>query len=194
MKFLKNSIVILVIFIAGSIYADVQKLYVEYEYTPKNSANKMMIKLYKEGDKYKLWRKLSDSPGETGTVTTYIDVPAGVVISVTEKDGMKKGLKSAWDDDYFALMMEYHILFRGVPKGKSFKNFTKSAGTETFEGRDCEVYESGLSFIGASTKYYMWNNVMLKSSAPDYSVTASQINEDPVFTPDEFTVPADISW
>ena len=194
MKILKISIVILTVFIACNIYADIQKVYIEYEYTDKSTSNKISFKLYKDGDKYKLIRKLSNSPGESGTVTGYIDVQAGTVISVAEKIGVKKGLKSAWDDDYFALIMEYNILFRGIPKGKSFKNYTKASGTETVNGRECDIYESGLSFLGAGTKYYMWNDIMLKAAAPDYTTAATNIDENPVFSESEFIPPADVTY
>lgn len=194
MRTIKYFIFILALFISGSIYSDTQKLLIEYEFVPK-SGNKMTIRLYKDGERFKLIRKLSDSPNETGTVTTYIDVAGNSVISVTEKDGKKKALKSAWDDDYTGLVVSNKILFRGIPKGKSEKTYTKGAGSHTVNGRDCTTYDSGLSFLGASTKYYMWNDdIMLKSEAADNTVTAVTVDEDPIFSADEFTVPADVEY
>jgi hypothetical protein len=177
---------------AVSAYADPAKVYIEYEHT--SSSKTVKIKLYKDGDKYKLVKPLSDSPGETGIVTTYIDVIGNSVISVTEKDGVKKGIKAGWSDDYFALVMQYHVLFRGVPEGKSFKSFTKQAGTETIDAKECEVYQSGITILGASTKYYMWEGIMLKAAAPDYTTNASDIDENPLFNTDEFTMPSDVDW
>lgn len=193
MRTLKYFIILLAVLLSAHINADTQKLMVEYEYAPK-SGNKMMIKLYKDGERYKLVRKLSDSPTETGIVTTYIDVTGNSVITVTEKDGKKKGLKAAWDDDYSGLVILNKILFRGIPKGKSEKTYTKRAGTETVNGKECDVYESGLSFLGVAVKYYMWDGTMLKSEAPDNTVSAVVLDEDPIFAPDEFNVPPDVDW
>ena len=179
---------------AVSVYADPVKVYVEYEHLNNSSANKMTFKLYKDGDKYKLVRKLSDSPTETGIVTAYIDVTAGTLVSVTEKDGVKKGLKAAWDDDYSALLIQYPVLFKGIPSGKAFKNYKRIDGTETVNGRECNVYQSPISILGAGTKYYMWDGVMLKSTAPGTETISTVINEDPAFTADEFTVPADVQF
>ena len=179
---------------AVSVYADPVKVYIEYEHSNKISANKMTFKLYKDGDKYKLVRKLSDSPAETGIVTTYIDITAGTLVSVTEKDGVKKGLKAAWDDDYSALVIQYPVLFKGIPSGKAFKSYKRNDGTETVNGRECNVYQSPISILGAGTKYYMWDGIMLKSTAPGTETISTVINEDPVFTTDEFTVPADVQF
>jgi hypothetical protein len=191
----KLQFVILLVLLSGSYaFADAVKLYIQYENTSTSGANKMNVKLYKEGERYKLVRALSDSPGETGNVTTYIDVAENSVITVTEKNGVKKGTKSAWSDDYSGLVIQYKVLFRGIPKGKSEKTFTKRTGTESVNGKECDVYESGLSFLGASTKYYMWNDVMLKSEAPDNLMSAVTIDEDPVFMSDEFVPPADVDW
>lgn len=182
------------LFFSSIIYSDTLKLLIEYENTTVSTAKIMTVKLYKAGDKYKLVRKLSDSPSETGTVTTYVDINENSVITVTEKDGVKKGTKSAWSDDYSALVIQYKVLFRGIPKGKSEKTFTKRTGSEYVNGKECEVYESGLSFLGAGTKYYMWNDVMLKSEAPDNVVSIVSMDENPLFSGGEFTVPADVNW
>lgn len=179
---------------AVSVYADPVKVYVEYEHSNKSSANKMIFKLYKDGDKYKLVRKLSDSPTETGIVTTYIDITAGSLISVTEKDGVKKGLKAAWDDDYSALVIQFPVLFRGIPPGKVFKGYKRIDGTETVSGKECDVYQGPVNILLQSTKYYMWDGIMLKSTAPGSETIAAAINEDPGFTADDFTVPADVQF
>ncbi len=192
MKILSKGFLVFIFFISFNIYADAAKVYIEYEHT--SSSRTVKIKLYKDGDKYKLVKPLSDSPGETGIVTTYIDVMGNSVITVTEKGGVKKGIKAGWSDDYFALVMQYHVLFRGVPEGKSFKSFTKQAGTETISGKECNVYQSGITILGASTKYYMWESIMLKASAPDYTTNATNIDENPVFSVDEFSVPGDVNW
>jgi hypothetical protein len=194
MKLFKNILLVLAVLISFNIYADSLKVIIDYEFSDKSLVNKMAIKLYKDGDLYKLVRKLSNSPGETGVVTTYIDVTGNSVVTVTEKDGVKKGIKSGWSDDYSALVMQYHVLFRGIPSGKSFKNFSKSAGSETVSGKECDVYEVGISLLGAVTKYYMWNSIMLRSTAPDYSVNATGIDENPLFAADELTVPGDVEW
>lgn len=194
MKSLKYFLLIFVLSFSANLFADTQKLVVEYEFVPK-LGNAMTIKLYKDGDRFKLVRKLSDTPGETGTVTTYIDVAGNSVVTVTEKGGKKKALKSAWDDDYTGLVVSNKILFRGIPKGKSEKLYSKGAGMHRVMERDCSSYDSGISFLGASTTYYMWNDdIMLKSEAADNTVTAVMVDEDPIFSSDEFTVPADVEW
>jgi hypothetical protein len=40
----------------------------------------------------------------------------------------------------------------------------------------------------------MWDGIMLKSSSPGSETIAAAINEDPGFTADEFTVPADVQF
>ncbi|GEM_PF-1387820 len=179
---------------AFSTYADPVKVYIEYEHTGKNSANKMIFKLYKDGDKYKLVRNLSDSPTESGIVTTYIDITDRTVISVTEKDGVKKGLKSAWDDDYVVLYLQYPVFFRGIPPGKAYMSYKKVEGTETVNGKECDIYQGPIDILMQSSKYYMWDRIMLKSTAPGYETISTLINEDPAFTADEFTVPADVQF
>ncbi|HMQ79701.1 MAG TPA: hypothetical protein PKE39_11225 [Ignavibacteria bacterium] len=179
---------------AVSVYADPVKVYIEYEHSNKNSANKMVFKLYKDGDKYKLVRKLSDSPDETGIVTTYIDITERTVVSVTEKDGVKKGLRSAWDDDYVSLFLQYPVFFRGIPPGKAYMSYKKVEGTETVNGKDCDVYQGPVSILQQSSKYYLWDRIMLRSTAPGYETVSTLINEDPAFTADEFTVPADVQF
>ena len=194
MRKINRLLFILFFLSAACAFADPVKVYIEYEFSNNSTQNKMIIKLYKDGDNYKLVRKLSDSPSETGIVTTYVDITANSVISVTEKDGVKKGIKAAWDDDYFGLIMQYPVLFRGIPKGKSFKNYIKSAGTESVNGRDCDIYESGLSVLGAGTKYYMWDNIMLRSIAPGSKTESTNIDENPVFSEAEFSVPLDVEF
>lgn len=194
MKTFKNIFFTLLFICAVSVYADPVKVYIEYEHTNKSSANKMIFKLYKDGDKYKLVRKLSDSPTETGIVTTYIDITAGSLISVTEKDGVKKGLKSAWDDDYTVLFIQYPVFFRGMPTGKSAKMYTRLDGTETVNGKECSVYQTPINILGVSTKYYMWDGIMLQSKGPGSETISTNINENPEFSADEFTVPADVQF
>ncbi|NOS83660.1 MAG: hypothetical protein HOP31_00840 [Ignavibacteria bacterium] len=194
MKSLKIILFAVFVVCAVSVYADPVKVYIEYEHSNKSSTNKMIFKLYKDGDKYKLVRKLSDSPTETGIVTTYIDVTAGTLISVTEKDGIKKGLKSAWDDDYSVLFIQFPVFFRGMPTGKSSKSYTRLDGTETVNGRECTVYQSPVNILLQSTKYYMWDGIMLQSKGPGSETISTNINEDPAFTADEFTVPADVEF
>jgi len=189
--------IILTLILSGFIlntFSDSLKVYIEYEYLPKTSDGKITIKLYKDGDKYKLWRKLSDSPDETAVKSTYIDINANSVVRIIEKDGVKKGMKSTWDNSYSVLVLEYLILFRGLLEGGSFEYFTKETGSEVILGKKCIVYESGLALIGATTKYYLWNDIMLKADAPDYTISAVQINETPMFSDDEFTVPPDVEW
>lgn len=194
MRTFKNIFFFFLFVCAVNIYSDPVKVYIEYEHTSKSSKNKMVFKLYKDGDKYKLVRKLSDSPTETGIVTTYIDIANSSVISVTEKDGVKKGLKSAWDNDYTVLFIQYPVFFRGMPTGKSSKLYTKLDGTETVNGKECDVYQTPINILGASTKYFMWNNIMLKSAAPDNLTVAATINENPVFSDSEFAVPGDVTF
>lgn len=194
MKSLKFILFAVFINCAVSVYADPVKVYIEYEHTNKSSANKMIFKLYKDGDKYKLVRKLSDSPAETGIVTTYIDITAGTLISVTEKDGVKKGLKAGWDDDYSSLVIQFPVLFKGIPPGKAFKGYKRIDGTETVNGKECDIYQGPVNILMQSTKYYMWDGIMLKSTSPGSETVSTVINEDPAFTADEFTVPADVQF
>ncbi|HWA05706.1 MAG TPA: hypothetical protein VG961_04090 [Ignavibacteria bacterium] len=194
MKLIRNITVVLVCVFAFNVYADPAKVYVEYEHTSKNSSNKMIFKLYKDGDKYKLVRNLSDSPSETGIVTTYIDVTAGTVISVTEKDGVKKGLKTAWVDDYTLLGLQFPVFFRGIPPGKAYMSYKKTDDTETVNGKICDIYQGPVNILLQSSKYYMWDRIMLKFTAPGYETISTTLNEDPDFTADEFTVPADVQF
>jgi hypothetical protein len=194
MKTSKIVFLVFMIFFAVSTYADPVKVYIEYEHTGKNSANKMIFKLYKDGDKYKLVRNLSDSPTETGIVTTYIDVTERSVISVTEKDGIKKGLKTVWDDDYVLLYLQYPVFFRGIPPGKAYMSYKKVDGIETVNGKVCDIYQGPIDILQQSSKYYLWDRIMLKSTAPGYETIATTINEDPAFTADEFTVPSDVQF
>jgi hypothetical protein len=194
MKTSKIFFLVFMIFFAVSTYADPDKVYIEYEHTGKNSANKMIFKLYKDGDKYKLVRNRSDSQTETGIVTTYIDIANRSVVSVTEKDGIKKGLKTVWDDDYVTLFIQYPIFFRGIPPGKAYMSYKKVDGTETVNGKVCDIYQGPIDILLQSSKYYMWDRIMLKSTAPGYETIATTINDDPAFTADEFTVPADVQF
>ena len=194
MKSLRIILFAYFIICAVSVYSDPVKVYIEYEHTNKNSANKMIFKLYKDGDKYKLVRKLSDSPDETGVVTTYIDVTAGTVVSVTEKDGVKKGLKTVWVDDYSLLGIQFPVFFRGIPPGKAYMSYKKTDATETVNGKVCDIYQGPIDILMQSSKYYLWDRIMLKSTAPGYETISTVINEDPVFTADEFTVPADVQF
>lgn len=193
---ISSKIVFSLIFICFSLstYADPVKVYIEYEHTAKNSSNKMIFKLYKDGDKYKLVRNLSDSPTETGTVTAYIDITDRTVISVTEKDGVKKGLRSAWDDDYVALYLQYPVFFRGIPPGKAYMSYKKVEGTEIVNGKECDIYQGPVNILLQSTKFYLWDRIMLKSTSPGSETISTLINEDPAFTADEFTVPADVQF
>lgn len=175
-----------------SIIADTSKVYVEYEHSDKSTQNKLSVKLYKDGNKYKLTRKLSNSPSENGIVTAYIDIDAGSVITVTKKDGVKKGVKAACDDYYWGLFIEFPVLFRGIPESKGLSNLTKQTETETINGRICDVYKSNMTILGASTKYYMWGNIMLKSVSPGSTTESGLVDDNPVFSPDEFTVPEDV--
>lgn len=187
--------VFILYFFTAPLAADTLKCIIEYTNTTSGSPHNMNIKMYKNGTRFKLVRMLSTNPDERGIVTTVLDVSTKRVISITEKDGKKKGVRTNFDEDkYFDLILEYKILFNGVPKGKSFKNFTKKTGTELFMNKECEVYESGISFLGISTKYFMWNNIMLKEESPGSSTTAVSIEESPVFNENEFGVPADVEW
>jgi hypothetical protein len=104
--------IILTLILSGFIlntFSDSLKVYIEYEYLPKTSDGKITIKLYKDGDKYKLWRKLSDSPDETAVKSTYIDINANSVVRIIEKDGVKKGMKSTWDNSYSVLVQKLYL-------------------------------------------------------------------------------------
>ena len=194
MKLSKFAFLVFILFYTISSYADPVKVYIEYEHTNKNSVNKMVFKLYKDGDKYKLVRNLSDSPRETGVVTTYIDVTAGSVVSVTEKNGLKKGLNTVWSDDYTLLNIQFPVFFRGIPHGKAYMSYKKTDVTETVNGKECDVYQGPIDILQQSSKYYLWDRIMLKSTAPGYETISTLINEDPAFTADEFTVPADVQF
>lgn len=175
-------------------FADTSKVYIEYKHTDQSTQKNLDLKLFKEGNKYKVVRKMSDSPAETGIVTAYVDIDAGSVVTVTEKDGSKKGVKSAWDENYWGLFMEFPVLFRGIPEGKGLSKLTKRAETETINGRVCDIYQSAMTILGASTKHYMWGNIMLKSVSPGSSTEAGLVEENPVFSSDEFTVPPDVAF
>ena len=194
---MRNLIAMVLICFLGitiSTIADTSKVYIEYKHSDKSAQNNLALKLYKDGSKYKLTRKLSNSPSETGIVTAYIDIDAGTVISVTEKDGNKKGVKAAWDDNYWGLFMEFPVLFRGIPEGKGLSKLSKLTDTETINGRVCDIYQSAMTILGASTKYYMWGNIMLMSVAPGSSTEPEMVDENPVFAADEFSVPPDVTY
>ncbi len=191
---LKTLVLICFLGISISTFADTSKVYIEYEHSDKSAQNKLAIKLYKDGNKYKLTRKLSNSPTETGIVTAYIDIDAASVITVTEKDGTKRGVKAAWDDNYWGLFMEFPVLFRGIPEGKGLSKLTKLTDTETINGRVCDIYQSAMTILGASNKYYMWSNIMLKSVSPGNSTIAELVDENPIFAADEFIVPSDVTY
>lgn len=187
---------VLVILLTVSVnsFADTSKVYIEYRHTDQSTQKNLDLRLFKEGNKYKIVRKLSDSPAETGIVTAYVDIDEGSVVTVTEKDGSKKGVKGAWDDNYWGLFMEFPVLFRGIPDGKGLSTLTKRAETETINGRVCDIYQSAMTILGARTKYYMWGNIMLKSVSPGSSTEAGLVDENPVFSSDEFTVPPDVTF
>jgi len=194
MRTLKTLVLLCFLGASISTFADTSKVYIEYKHSVNSSQNKLNIKLYKDGNKYKLVRKLSDSPTETGIVTAYIDIDAASVITVTEKDGTKRGVKAEWDDNYWGLYMEFPVLFRGIPDGKGLSKLTKLTETETINGRVCDIYQSAMTILGASTKYYMWGGIMLKSVSPGSSTEAEVVDENPVYAADEFTVPADVTF
>lgn len=194
MRDLKTLVLICFLGVSISTFADTSKVYVEYQHSDKSTQKNLTIKLFKDGSKYKLVRKLSDSPSETGIVTAYIDIDASSVITVTEKDGTKKGVKAAWDDNYWGLFMEFPVLFRGIPDGKGLSKLTKLTDTETINGRVCDIYQSAMTILGASTKYYMWGGIMLKSVSPGNTTEAELVDENPIFAADEFIVPADVTY
>ena len=194
MRNLTTLVLICLLSISISTFADTSKVYVEYQHSDKSTQKNLDIKLFKDGSKYKLVRKLSDSPSETSIVTAYIDIDASSVITVTEKDGTKKGLKAAWNDNYWGVFIEFPVLFRGIPESKGLSKLTKLADTETINGRVCDIYQSALTILGASAKYYMWGNIMLKSVSPNNTTEAELVDENPVFAPDEFTVPSDVTY
>lgn len=194
MRNLTTLVMICLLSLSISAFADTSKVYIEYNHFDKATKKNLVVKLYKDDNKYKLVRKLSDSPTETGVVTAYVDIDAASVITVTEKDGSKKGLKTAWDNNYWGLFIEFPVLFRGIPESKGLSKLTKLADTETINGRVCDIYQSALTILGASAKYYMWGSIMLKSVSPNNTTEAELVDENPVFAPDEFTVPGDVTY
>ena len=103
-------------------------------------------------------------------------------------------MKAAWDDNYWGLFMEFPVLFRGIPDGKGLSKLTKLTDTETINGRMCDIYQSAMTILGASSKYYMWDNIMLRSVSPGNTTEAELVDENPIFAADEFIVPADVTY
>lgn len=176
---------------------DELKCTVDYEFFEKTGENRKVIKLYKDGPNYKLYMKTNEGkPNETKT-TSYFNLDENVVYTIIEISGTKTGNKHALETMFVGMM--WGIYFLNLPKSTDFTSVTTTAGTETILSKECTIYDA--SAPPGGTRYYFWNNIMLKKYLNDgehpvnvVTIQATSINENPVFSPGEFARPEDVQY
>ena len=85
------------------------------------------------------------------------------------------------------------IDFSSMSESAMKQSNVKKLGTEEFLGKTCDVYEIDATKMRMKGKYYIWNNIAIKTDAEvggmKTIVTATKIEENPVISPDVFKLP-----
>jgi len=178
-------------------FADELKCSVTYEFFEKAGENKKIIKLYKDGSKYKLILKEKAETADEKTTTAYIYLDQAMVYTVIDSKGIKIGSKHELEIMFVG--MQWGIYFLNFTKASDFTSVTGSGGSETILSKECTVREIRADPL--VTKYYFWNNIMLKKTVYDgtssYNTVTEQatlIDENPVFGAAEFDYPQDVQY
>ncbi len=178
-------------------FADDLKCSITYEFFEKTGENRKTIKLNKDGSKYKLVLKEKAGTPDEKTTTAYIYQDQAMVYTVIDSRGIKIGTKQALET--MLVGMQWGIYFLNFPKASDFTSVTSSGGSETIISKDCTIKE--LRADPLVTKYYFWNDIMLRKTVNDgvsgYNTVTEQatsIDENPVFSPGEFDYPQDVQY
>jgi hypothetical protein len=144
------------------------------------------IMLYKKDSVYKLVRTENNK-----SFITIIDYSAGKYYDIFI-DKNKTGNKYN-KINYNIITAMWHIIFNGITT--ELKTYQKLSDKQTVLGKECDVYDSGkLSVMNSTSQYFFFGDSMLKMEKPGHVIEAVSIDENPVFTDDEFKIPDDINW
>jgi hypothetical protein len=143
------------------------------------------MKLFRQGKKLKQEIE-SEIMGKKSSNQVYIDGENAYV--VTAIDEMKMGTKLNMSD-----YNEQKQTGETITDPKEFEEFLNSknkTGTETILGKETDVYD-----VGNNTKLSVYKNMyVLKISSPEFQAVATDIQINPSFSTDEFTVPTDVDF
>lgn len=144
------------------------------------------IMFYKKDNLVKLYRS------ENGkSFTTIIDYSDGRYYDIAEDKG-KTGNKYS-TIKYSIIAGMWHILFNGP--NETVRSWERLPGQHSFAGKMCDVYDSGKPSVdNAKMQYFFYGEIMLKMDKLGHKIDAVTVDESPLFSEDEFTVPADVNW
>jgi len=169
------------------------KYIIEYEYFEKQGENKSTFKLFRYGSKIKVWKKVKDSHNADVITTMYVYKDEGKSYLITESNGQKIGSKHNGAECSF-IGMSWGIYILDLSDCDFFLQNATMAGSENILGKDCTDYNA-MQSGNARTDYFVYkNNLTLKMTSPNTTIHATSYNDNPVFLPDEFSVPADVTY
>ena len=184
---MKIKILVITLFVfASSVYSQIAPGSIKIEY--KNDILGMVttLTLYKKDNLVKLYRS------ENGrSFTTIIDYNENKYYDIAE-DNKKTGNKYN-SINYTAITGMWHILFNGL--NETIRSWERLPAQQTVAGKLCDVYDSGKPSVGgAKMQYFFYGDIMLKMDKLGNKIEAVSVDDAPVFTDDEFNVPADVNW
>lgn len=186
---MKQIFVFLIVFISitGEVFSQIAPGSIKIEFKNETlGGNVSTLMFYKKDNLVKLYRS------ENGkSFTTIIDYTAGRYYDIAE-DNRKTGNKYS-TIKYSIIAGMWHILFNGP--NETVRSWERLPGQQTVAGKMCDVYDSGKLSVGnAKMQYFFYGDIMLKMDKLGHSIEAVSVDESPVFSEDEFTIPSDVNW
>lgn len=162
---------------------------VDYQYSEKDGANKKTFTLYRDGDKIKI--KGLDKYGNSVTMWAFKNEKN--IYTLTENSAAKIGNKyKGIDCSYIGMQWGVYIL--DLDNCQFVFDNTTAQGTIDVAGKNCTIYNI-IQQGDIRTDYYIYDNkLMLKRTTPTTTIEATNFNDNPTFSPDEFTLPSGIQW
>lgn len=179
--------IIILISITGAVFSQIAPGSIKIEFKNETfGGNVSTIMFYKNDKLVKLYRS------ENGkSFTTIIDYSAGRYYDIAEDKG-KTGNKYN-TIKYSIISGMWHILFNGP--NEIVGSWERLPGQQSIAGIMCDVYDSGKPSAGnTKMQYFFYGDIMLKMDKLGHKIDAVTVDESPLFSEDEFTIPADVNW
>ena len=143
------------------------------------------MEIYRSGDKLK--QKInSEIMGNKSTNVVYISDKT--VYSVIDVSGKKFGTKT--DLGNYNNLKQTGETITDFTEFEKFLDSKTISGTESVLGYKCDIYA-----VTDAIRLYVFNKkYILKIKTPEFIATATDLNTKPVFTTNEFEIPADINF
>ncbi len=168
-------------------YSQISPGSIKIEYKNETlGGNNSTIILCKKDNLVKLYRS------ENGrSFTTIIDYSENRYFDIAEDKGKTGNKYSAVN--YTAITGMWHILYNSL--NETVRTWQLQPEKQSVAGKMCDVYDSGKPSVGnAKMQYMFYGDIMLKMDKLGHLIEAVSVDESPVFSEDEFTVPADVNW